>query len=149
MREHRNALMAIMGDYFAHRANSVGPMVNFLLERGAIVNSPPSGEYTSALHASIRQCNSQFVDRLLEAGADVNAHHPRFGTALTAAAFWGHVGVIKALIERGADLTLAGEKYGLVAETPWSTVLHPTDTFTGPLCRPQRAVTALRLSSSF
>jgi ankyrin repeat protein len=110
--------MAIMGDYSAYRVNKVGPMVDFLLERGVSVNSPPSEEHTSALHAAISGLNTQFVDRLLEAGADVNAHDPRFGTALTAAAFRGGVDTMKKLLERGADLALAGEKYGLVTDTP-------------------------------
>lgn len=149
IKKHRNALMAILGDQHSYRLNKVAPMVNFLLERGVSVNSPPSEEYTSALHAAISRLNTQFIDRLLEAGADANAHDPRFGTALTAAAFWGDVDNMKKLLERGADLALAGEKYGLVTDKPPPRSFTSTDTFAGRLYRPQHTDAVLRLSSSF
>ncbi len=105
--------MAILGNF--HANNQMGPIVQVLLDAGANVISPPSGKYTSALQAAIDGLNLEFVDRLLDAGADVNAHDPRFGTSLSAAACWGRIELIKKLVERGADPTLAGEKYGLVS----------------------------------
>ena len=105
--------MAILGNAYANK-NQMGPMVQILLDAGASVNSPPSKKHTSTLQAAIMEHNHAFVDRLLDAGADVNAHDPRFGTALLAAAFWGSVELMKKLVEKGADPTLAGEKYGLV-----------------------------------
>jgi ankyrin repeat protein len=73
-------------------------MVNFLLERGVDVNSPLSETYTSALQAAIYNRNYQFIDRLLNAGADVNAHAPRFGTALTTAAAHSEIYLLKKLL---------------------------------------------------
>src|SRR5215472_1854805 len=106
--------MAILGNAYANK-NQMGPMVQILLDAGASVNSPPSEKHTSALQAAIEEHNHAFADRLLDAGADVNAHDPRFGTALSAAARWGRVELMKKLVERGADPTLTGEKYGLVS----------------------------------
>jgi ankyrin repeat protein len=106
--------MAILGDFHATRSNLVAPMANFLLERGANVNSPPSEKYTSTLQAAIDNRNYQFIDPLLDAGADVNANDPRFGTALTTAAAGGKIDLLKKLLERGADPHLSGEKFGLV-----------------------------------
>ena len=106
--------MAILGRKGSHRDNSLGPMVDFLLDSGVNVNSAPSEEYTSALQAAIQNYNIPFADRLLDAGADATAHDPRFGTALSAAAFWGNVELMKKLVSRGADYKLGGQKYGLV-----------------------------------
>jgi ankyrin repeat protein len=111
-KKYSNALMAILGDYHQQRANNVAPMFNFLIGRGANVNSPPSEEHTSALQAAIDQDQDQFVDRLLDAGADINAHDSRFGTALTTAAKWGDISLMKKLLEHDADPHLAGEKFG-------------------------------------
>ena len=103
--------MAILGNSDANK-NQVGPLVQILLDAGAKVDSPPSEKYTSPLQAAIMGLNHAFVDRLLDAGADVNAHDSRFGTALSAAAIWGNVELMKKLVEKGADPTLAGEEYG-------------------------------------
>lgn len=115
----RNALMAILG-YCSGNKNEVAPVVNLLLDAGANVNSPPSNTYTSALQAAIEELNHTFIDRLLNLGADVNAHDPRFGTALSSAARCGRVELVRKLVERGADPTLAGEKFGLVVLPPSS-----------------------------
>jgi len=89
-------------------------MVTLLLERGANVNLPPSEKYTSALQAAINMSNTQFIDTLLDAGADINANDPRFGTALTAAAIFRSPLHLSKLLARGADPHLSGGKYGLV-----------------------------------
>lgn len=103
--------MATLGDLHTAHSNLVAPMANFLLERGASVNSPPSEQYTSALQAAIHH-DYQFIDPLLDACADVNAHDPQFGTALTTAAASGKIDLMKKLLERGADPHLSGEKFG-------------------------------------
>jgi ankyrin repeat protein len=113
--------MAILGNAYANK-NQIGPMVQILLDAGASVNSPPSEKHTSALQAAIEGLNHAFVDRLLARGADVNAHDPRFGTALSAAARSGRLELMKKLVEKGADPTLTGEKYGLVS---WPNCLVP------------------------
>jgi len=105
--------MAILGKFYAQ--NETGPMVQMLLDAGASVNSPPSEYHTSALQAAISTYKDEFADRLLDLGADANAHDLRFGTALSAAARHSRVELMKKLVEKGADTTLAGEKYGLVS----------------------------------
>lgn len=106
--------MAILSNTYAARSYIVAPMANFLLERGANVNSPPSETHTSALQAAIDGANYQFIDLILDAGADVNAHDPRFGTALTTAAADDETDIIKKLLELGVDPHLSSEKSGLV-----------------------------------
>jgi ankyrin repeat protein len=92
----------------------VGPIVQILLDAGINVNAPASKEQTSALQAAIGNYHLEIVDRLLDAGAEVNAHDARFGTALSTASRWGRLDVMKNLVERGADYTLGCEKYGQV-----------------------------------
>jgi ankyrin repeat protein len=87
-------------------------MITLLLDRGANVNLPPSEECTSALQAAINPCNKQFIDRILDACTDINAHDPRFGTALTTAAEFGYTSIMRKLLERGAYPDLGGGKYG-------------------------------------
>ena len=95
--------------------NETGPMVRILLNAGASVNSPPSEQCTSALQAAIDIREFDLVDRFLNAGADVNAHDSRFGTALSCAAPIGRVDILKKLVEKGADYTLGDGKYGQVS----------------------------------
>jgi ankyrin repeat protein len=87
-------------------------MVELLLDAGASANSPPSEEYTSPLHAAIASRNFSFAQRLINSGADVNAHDLRFGTPLTAASFWGAVELMKKLVDLGADPNLSGHRNG-------------------------------------
>jgi ankyrin repeat protein len=105
--------MAVLKNSYAK--NATGAMVQTLLDGGANVNSPPSKKHTSALQAAIDSGNFEFVDRLLDLGADVNAHDPRFGTALSAAARWDRVELMKKLVAKGADVTLAGQKWGYIS----------------------------------
>jgi ankyrin repeat protein len=82
------------------------------MERGANVNLPPTERYTSTLQAAIAGGNTEYIDLLLDAGADINAHDPRFGTALTAAADYPIPDYVEKLLARGADPSLVGGKYG-------------------------------------
>lgn len=107
--------MAILSNFSARQKNYAAPMLELLLEAGASINSPPSDEYTSPLHAAIHNRHYAFAMRVLDNGADVNAHDPRFGTPLTAASFRGQVELMKKLVEMGADPGLAGQKYGSVS----------------------------------
>lgn len=55
-------------------------MFRLLISRGANVNSPPSEEdHVSALYAATVGKNDQFIDRLLEAGADSSLAGERCG----------------------------------------------------------------------
>jgi len=110
--------MAILSSFYARRENFAAPMLELLLGAGASADSPPSEEYTSPLHAAIHNRHCGFALELLDNGADVNAHDPRFGTPLTAASFRGEVELMKKLVEMGADPGLAGQKYGSVSRNP-------------------------------
>lgn len=104
--------MAILSNFSARRENYAAPMLELLLDAGASVNSPPSEKYTSPLQAAIDSRHDAFAMRLLDNGAEANAHDPRLGTPLTAASFRGEVELMKKLVEMGADPSLAGQKYG-------------------------------------
>ncbi len=58
------------------------------------------------------------MDELLSRDPNVNAHDPRFGTALTTAARHGEVELMKTLVGMGADWTLGGLDIGLVVPLP-------------------------------
>ncbi|KAK3899207.1 ankyrin repeat-containing domain protein, partial [Staphylotrichum tortipilum] len=109
--KHGNALIAALSNPDHYGENLVASL---LLDAGAGVNSPPSEKYTSPLHSAIYNQHFGVAQRLIDDGADVNAHDPRFGTALTAAYFHGMVDMMKRLVEMGAEPSLAGRKYGLV-----------------------------------
>jgi len=104
--------MAVLGNSYSSRENQVGAMVQLLLDFGANVNSPPSEKYTSILQSAIEGLNHNFVDRLLEAGADVNAYDCQLGTAISSAARWNRIEIMKKFVEKGADPTLGCERYG-------------------------------------
>jgi len=106
--------MAVLENVCYSGQNQAMPVIQTLLDAGANVNSPPSETHTSALQAAITNLHHAFVDDLLVRGSDANAYDPRFGTALTAAACQGEVELMKILVEKGADHTLACEKFGLV-----------------------------------
>ena len=87
-------------------------MVTLLLSRGANPNAP-GGHYGPALLAATIGENALLVDKLLEAGADINAVHQigpksnsgrRQQTALVRAILNNHLSVVRLLLERGADI---------------------------------------------
>lgn len=108
----RTALMTVLSQVNYGGDNLAEPVIQVLLDAGANVNSPPSEKATSALQAAILRLHPGVPDRLLALGADVNAYDPRHGTALEAAARRGDVDMMKKLVARGADITLASEEYG-------------------------------------
>jgi len=109
-----NALMAALSGPYRYERGTFSPTVAMLLDAGASANSPPSELYTSPLQAAISNRQFAVAHRLLDDGADVNAHDSRFGTALTAASCHGELEMMKRLVEMGANPSLAGRKYGLV-----------------------------------
>jgi len=59
--------------------------------------------------------NSEVVDLLLRAGADVNAIDERGWPAIMRAAYFGHGGIVRALLESGAALDLRETSEGATA----------------------------------
>jgi ankyrin repeat protein len=108
----RNALQAALSNHETALNGKAEPVVRLLVEGGANPNPPPSESYCSILQAAIENGNGGLVGILLEAGVDINAHDPRFGTALTSTARYGSFAAVKYLLDRGADPTLGGGKYG-------------------------------------
>ncbi len=88
--------MATLGT--CNTGNLVAPIFELLLDAGASANSPPSEQYTSPLQAAIHNKHYALALRLLDNGANANAHDPRFATALTAASFRGKVELMKKLV---------------------------------------------------
>ncbi|KAF7985911.1 hypothetical protein HWV62_43816 [Athelia sp. TMB] len=52
------------------------------------------------------------VQQLLKSGEDVDARGGRFGNALRAASYGGHLEIVKLLLEKGADVNLQGGELG-------------------------------------
>ncbi len=83
--------------------------VRWLLERGA---QPNRGERTwTALHYAAFAGHAELVDRLIAAGADVNARSTNGSTALMMAAREGHAAIARRLLAAGANPALAND-YG-------------------------------------
>ncbi|KAJ3755928.1 hypothetical protein EV360DRAFT_72446 [Lentinula raphanica] len=54
----------------------------------------------------------QFKQQQLKHGAEVNLQGGHFGTAITAAAFWGYQDVVEYLVQHGANINLQGGHFG-------------------------------------
>lgn len=104
--------MAVFENLSRGGKNQAAPVAQMLLEAGAEVNCTPSENEASPLQAAIWYLHHDFVDILLERGANVDAYDPRHLTALAAAARRGELGIMKKLVARGADIALATEEYG-------------------------------------
>ncbi len=86
-------------------------VAGLLIDRGADLGARNRGGFT-ALHAAAYANAVEIAERLLGKGADVNDQQNKAGgTALSVASEEGHAGVVKVLIDRGADLE-AGERNG-------------------------------------
>ena len=71
---------------------------------GGIIHDRPEGGLTALLFAA-RQGSIGTAERLIAAGADINASEPQYGfTALQTAIFNGHYDLAARLVDRGADL---------------------------------------------
>lgn len=80
------------------------------LPRPSVPSSPPkasNAELETALLVAAEEGHADSVKRLLEEkGANVNARGGEFGSALHAAAYQGHVRVIKILLKNGANVKM-------------------------------------------
>ncbi len=94
-------------------------VVDLLIEKGADIRARNSGGFT-ALHAAAYVGDVDTASKLLGKGANVNDQENKAGvTPLSVAAEEGHVGMVRVLVEHGADLE-AGERNGY---TPLSRAL--------------------------
>lgn len=99
-----------------------GEVVEALLQAGAQVDQ----DGWTALHYAAFEGRDALFDRLLEAGADVNARAPNLSTPLMLAARNGHMGVVRRLLgNAGTELNALNEA-GLSADT-WAEQNGNTD----------------------
>lgn len=95
---HRQTLFAAANPGTAPQA---GPAVPSPEE----INKPDENGFTPILSAVMTQKEPEFVEKLIEAGADVNYQAPSTGeTPLSAAAAMGYTAYIKPLLDAGADI---------------------------------------------
>jgi ankyrin repeat protein len=66
----------------------------------------------NTLGAAAEQGREKVVERLLDAGADVDANYGQYGSALYVASLEGHDGVVEVLLRRGADVNIEGGNAG-------------------------------------
>jgi ankyrin repeat protein len=68
--------------------------------------------YGNALQAASSGGYDAIIQRLLEAGANVNAQGGYYGDTLYAASIGGRNAIVKRLLEAGADVNAQGGEYG-------------------------------------
>ncbi|KAH7693198.1 Protein M60.7, partial [Aphelenchoides avenae] len=121
------------------------PLIKFLLENGALVNMPADYEKPSVLHIAVLRDDPVLVRYLLRAGADPNAMHGCFGSALHIACCSqkpNQYEVIESMLKKGADANIHGfDADGRVLKTPLVEYLRPKDDW-----EPDQRVVSLLLS---
>jgi hypothetical protein len=86
--------------------------VEMLLGTGSSGTPNPTIKYQSALQAAAKGGSEEVLEKLLEAGADVNSVGGFYGSALAAAAANGRKKIVEMLLEAGADINSVGGIYG-------------------------------------
>jgi ankyrin repeat protein len=89
--------------YAAERGNN--GVAKLLLDNGAEVNGT-YGEHSNALQVASFGGHVQLISMLLDKGADVNVQGGRYGDALQAAIIGGQEHAVKVLLHNGADIRL-------------------------------------------
>ncbi|KAF2276523.1 ankyrin, partial [Westerdykella ornata] len=94
--------------------------MNILLDNGAVLNARDQ-ENETALHGAVFGGSFEAVKFLIERGIEVNPPAPvdlnrvcdddEYGLPLNAAAAGGHIAVMTALLENGADMSRRGGTY--------------------------------------
>jgi len=100
-----NAQLYESGQTALFRAADLGAeeIVDLLLETGSIAVDHADKWGMRILHYACRRGHFNIVERLIQAGADVNVQEAYGFTPLHEAAENGHLEIVKLLIERGAD----------------------------------------------
>ncbi|PVH80522.1 ankyrin [Cadophora sp. DSE1049] len=94
--------------------HGVEEMIDILLEAKANVNIVAGGSlwFGTALQAAAMSGNLNRVQKLVGAGAKINAYGGRFGYALHAAAEDGADSIVEFLLAKGADVFAEGGEHG-------------------------------------
>ena len=88
-------------------------LVRLLLDSGAIVNPPPSGDYGNPLQIAASTSRSEnILELLLERGADVHALGGRYGSIIQAAAAFGNEPLVDRCLRNNVDTNVVGGEYG-------------------------------------
>uniref|UniRef100_A0A914C6S9 SOCS box domain-containing protein n=2 Tax=Acrobeloides nanus TaxID=290746 RepID=A0A914C6S9_9BILA len=107
------------------------PLIAYLLENGADINMPKGYEKPSVLDIAVLKDDPLLVQFLLDAGADPNAMHGCFGSALHIACCSekeNQYEMTKMLLEYGADVNLGGfDQDGRAFKSPLVEFLRPKD----------------------
>ncbi len=108
---HAENLRGCTALYDACRGGHVD-LISLLLDWGADVNAPSSSVWPRPIFAAIVAEQSEAIERLVEAGADVNSTCPQGTTPLLAACTDGDMACVEALIKGGANVN-AASPYGI------------------------------------
>jgi hypothetical protein len=65
------------------------------------VNDDP--EMAAALRTAASNGDLEMIETLLDVGTNINSYDEQEGTALSKAAFWGHLSAVQTLLRKGAD----------------------------------------------
>ena len=108
-RRHSTALLPL----FADDRFDVIEVIRLLILRSDVnVNAEYGRGHNSPLQAATHQGRVEYIQLLLDKGADVNAQGGEYGTALRAAAYKGSREVVQLLLDKGADINAQVGEYG-------------------------------------
>lgn len=92
---------------YGRKHNIVLALFIFCFSSSLLYSQPPNSTVTDALIHAAENNNFELVDRLLEAGADINSKNRQGQTVLHFAAFWGSYSLVKRYVELGANVDVA------------------------------------------